>query len=95
MKKTIAALLGVEFMSAGGDVEVWTFRDGGQATGPGGVSGRYRWDDDGRRLCTFVGEARVCRTFTRITPASGVGESSPYTTTEGERGTAVVTAKSS
>ena len=95
----LAASMTIEFTNSSGEMEVWTYRDGGAATGPNGATGSYRWDDDGRRLCTFMavrgGDAsRVCATFSRITPASGVGASSTYTTTEGERGVAVVTAKS-
>lgn len=85
-----AASITLSFASDDGTTQEWTFDGEGTATF-GEASMPYTWDEAARVLCADIPEqGEVCATFETV--AEAVGESSAYTLSTGQTGTATITA---
>jgi len=86
----LAASITLSFAGDDGTTQVWTFDGEGTAT-MGDLTTTYTWDEVARLLCADVpNQGEVCATFE--TAAQSVGESSAYTLSTGDTGTATITA---
>jgi len=86
----VAASITLSFAGDNGITQVWTFDGEGTAT-TGALTTTYTWDEEARILCADVpDQGEVCATFE--TTAQAVGESSAYTLSTGDTGTATITA---
>ncbi|MEL6474071.1 MAG: hypothetical protein AAFQ21_08290 [Pseudomonadota bacterium] len=87
-----AATVSVSFANDNGDTQDWTFDNAtNTATGPDGVTAPYTWDEAAMTLCADVPEqGELCVVFDEV--AQEVGATSTYTVSNGDTGTATVTA---
>ena len=83
-----AATQTIEFAGDNGETETWVLSDDGTATS-GDVTVNYTWDEEALKLCAEMPEqGELCVTFEEA--GSEVGDTSKYTTSDGESGVAKI-----
>ena len=85
-----AASITLSFAGDDGVTQEWTFDGEGTAT-TADASVPYTWDEEARKLCAEIpDQGEICATFDTV--AQAVGESSTYTLSTGDTGTATILA---
>ena len=87
-----ARVITIEFGVDGGESQVWNFDDAAsKATGPDGKVYDYTYDEATRKICATTEEGPLCATFAEAGETK-VGATSAYEATNGNKGTATITA---
>ncbi|MEL6324394.1 MAG: hypothetical protein AAFQ84_09230, partial [Pseudomonadota bacterium] len=75
----------------GGETQVWSFNsDTGMAT-TGDITVPFTYDEASRTICGEMEDGKICATFEEAAEQV-VGATSAYTTSDGNSGTATITA---
>lgn len=93
----LAQSMTIEFTPDNGEPPAsWTFTSTDETSGiytaPDGSTGPFTWDAETATLCGKVEGDDMCATFDEATEEPAVGDTSTYTTSDGETGVAEITA---
>ena len=86
-----AEVVTIEFAQDDGETQVWHFNQETGMAKTGDIEVPYTYDAEASTICGQMEEGELCATFAEAGEPT-VGESSAYTTSDGNSGTATITA---